>query len=265
MNINNYTTIRLKVEQSVAMLYLNRPDVHNAFNQTMVDELLDIIPRLDEREDIRIVLITGTGPSFSAGADIGWMRESVDHDYQDNLHSATRLSTLFYRLWSLTKPVVVAVNGAAVGGAMGFIGAGDIVIASEKAVFGFTEVRLGIIPAVISPYVLRRAGESAVRELFLTGRRFNAREAQEKNLVNYIVAHDRLEDVSRQRCQELLKAGPAALAACKELLRQVRDMPVETASHYTPELLARLRTTAEAQEGLRAFLEKRHPAWIPAE
>jgi len=263
MENNARETIRIDMDQSVAVIRLNRPEKHNAFNHQMLHELVSVFDEINGRTDIRVVIVTGEGPSFSAGADLNWMQEMVHYDYEENLANARLIARIFYKIYHLNQPVITAVNGAIIGGGMGFVGASDIVIASDRALFGFTEIRLGIIPACISTYLLRKVGEGVLKELFLTGRRFTPEEALEKRLVNHVVAHDRLMTFTREVAEKLLRCGPNALSKCKELFRKIPELPMEEANECAAEMLARLRITDEAQEGMHAFLNKRKPNWVP--
>lgn len=257
----NYQTIRFEIKDKIITIWLNRPEVHNAFNAAMLSELADILDMINNKDDIRVVIFTGEGKSFSAGADLNWMKEMIDYSYEENLKDSEMISKVFYKIYTLNKPVIAAINGATIGGGMGFVGASDIVIASENAKFGLSEVRIGVVPACISPYLFRKVGEGALKELFITGMRFTPEKALKINLINYIVKHDKLMDFSLEKAKELLVCGPNAIAVCKKLFYNVPDMDIETAYDYTAEIIAKLRISDEAQEGMKAFLEKRNPKW----
>lgn len=242
---------------------LNRPDVHNAFNLALLTDLVNILAAIDKADDIRVVIFTGSGKSFSAGADLKWMQQIVNCTYEENLKDSAMIAKVFYKIYTLSKPVIAAINGAAIGGGMGFVGAADIVIASEQAVFSLSEVRIGVIPACISPYLIKKVGEGALKELFISGMRFTPEKALKINLINYVVPHDELLDFAYQKAKELLLCGPKAMARCKELFLKVGDMDLESAYDYTVDLIARQRVSDEAQEGMKAFLEKRKPNWHP--
>ncbi len=257
----SYKTLRYELKDGIIVVWLNRPEVHNAFDDEMLSELVDILDWIEANDAVRVVIFTGAGKSFSAGADINWMRRMVGYTYEENLEDAELISKVFYKIYTLGKPVISAVNGAAIGGGMGFVGASDIVIASTEAKFGLSEVRLGLVPACISPYLIRKAPEGALKELFLSGNRFGPQKAKEVFLVNYIVEPEELLDFALQKARELLLCGPNAIAMCKTLFHRVPDMELEEAYKYTTEAIARLRVSEEAQEGMRAFLEKRPPRW----
>ncbi len=256
-------TIEYYVEKDVARVFLNRPEKHNAFNETMLEELIQVFREVKERQhDIRLLVLSGRGKSFCAGADLNWMKKMVDFSYEENLQDSNQVSECMYRLYSLPQPSIGSINGAAIGGGMGLVAACDISIASSEAVFSLSEVRLGLVPACISPYVIRRAGESRCRELFLSGERITAEKAHEFGLINEVVDPSLLQEQVEKRVYRLLKNGPKALAVCKKLLEEIPQMSLDEAGTYTAEVIARLRVSEEGQEGMNAFLEKRLPAWI---
>jgi len=259
---NVYETLKYEIKDSIITIWLNRPEVHNAFNDTMLAELVDILESIEKTsEDIRVVIFTGEGKSFSAGADLNWMKKMVDYSYEENLADSVMISKVFHKIYTLKKPVIAAINGATIGGGMGFVGASDIVIASEKAKFSLSEVRIGVVPACISPYLMKKVGEGALKELFITGMRFDAHKAIDIKLINYRVEHDQLLAFAQEKAKALCQCGPNAIAICKELFVKVPGMDLKTAYDYTAEVIARLRVSPEAQEGMKAFLEKREPAW----
>ena len=243
------------------MIWLNRPDVHNAFNRDMLKELLEILSDIENNNNIRSIVISGRGRSFSAGADLKWMTETINYSPEKNIEESKLISDLFNKIYTFKKPVISAINGAAIGGGMGFVAASDIVISSKTAIFGLSEVRIGLIPSIISTYLLRKSTEGKLKELFITGRRFSPKVALDAGLINEIVEGENLINAAMKRADELESAGPDAIAACKELFSKIPDMNLEEASDFTSRLLADLRVGDEAQEGMRSFLEKRDPAW----
>lgn len=255
--------IELQRDGPVARVWLNRPDARNAFDGLMVSELRRTLFDLGTQDAVRVIVLGGRGPCFCAGADLQWMKSTAAFTREENLREAQALADLFFTVYNAPKPVVARVHGAALGGGSGLVAASDVAVASLGTQFGFTEVRLGIIPAVIAPYVIAKIGESAARELFLTGERFEAVKAQEIGLLRWAVPEDDLERTVEQRVQELLLAGPRAVAEAKALIREVAWRRVEDVQRYTVERIAEVRTTAEGQEGMRAFLEKRKPSWCP--
>jgi len=256
---------RLQVEFQgpVARIWMNRPDARNAFDGLMTTELRKTLFDLRTVDSVRVIVLGGRGPAFCAGADLQWMKAMVAFTREENLREAQALADLFFTVYESPKPVVARVHGAALGGGSGLVASCDIAVAALGTQFGFTEVRLGILPAVISPYVISKIGESAARELFLTGERFEAVRAQEIGLVRAAVPEDDLDAAVEGRVGELLKAGPRAIAEAKALIREVAFRRVEDVQRYTVEAIADVRTSPEGQEGMRAFLEKRKPDWVP--
>lgn len=262
MSTNTYSTIRYEKIGEVAHITLDRPKVHNAFNSVMIGELLTAFARIKDDPEVRMGVLTGEGKSFCAGADLNWMREIVRYSYEQNLEESLQIAELHHNIYTLPKPTVAKVNGTAIGGGTGFLSACDIAIASEEARFGLSEVKLGLVPAAISPYVVRKIGESKAREYFLTGVRISAERAVEIGLINEIVPLRELGDRVAELVDQLLTSGPEALARCKELILNVARMGTEEAGEYTARMIADLRISAEGQEGMAAFLEKRKPSWV---
>jgi methylglutaconyl-CoA hydratase len=248
----------------VEYLTLNRPGVRNAFNEEMIAELADWAARVtgDAGADgVRVVVLAGAGKTFCAGADVAWMAKTVAYTEEQNMHDAMAASRMFAALDGLPVPLIGRVHGAALGGGSGLCAVCDVVVAEEEAVFGFTEVRLGILPAVISPFALAKIGRSAARELFLTGNRFSAARAQDIGLVHAVVPAPRLDPTVSQYVQEILSAAPEAIAAAKALIARVWARPLAEAMPVTATAIATRRVSPEGQEGLKAFLEKRTPSW----
>ena len=249
----------------VEYLTLNRPDVRNAFNEEVIAELTDWAARTTRdggADGVRAVVLSGAGKTFCAGADVTWMAKTVAYTEAANMEDAMAASRMFAALDSLPVPLIGRVHGGAIGGGAGLCAVCDIVVAEEDAVFGFTEVRLGILPAVISPFALAKIGRSAARELFLTGSRFPAARAQAIGLVHAVVPATQLDSTVSQYVQEILAAAPEAIAAAKALVARVWARPLDEAMTITATAIATRRVSPEGQEGLRAFLEKRRPGWI---
>lgn len=253
--------LQLETVGPLARVWLNRPDVRNAFDGLMVTELRKTLFDLGTIDAVRVIVLGGRGPAFCAGADLQWMKAMASFTREENLREAQAMADLFFTVYNSPKPVVARVHGAALGGGSGLVAAADIAVASLGTQFGFTEVRVGIVPAVISPYVVAKIGESAARELVLTGERFEAVRALEIGLVRAAVPEADLDTAVENRVSELLKAGPRAVAEAKALIREVAFKRVEDVQRYTVERIADIRVTPEAQEGMRAFLEKRKPSW----
>jgi methylglutaconyl-CoA hydratase len=247
-------------DRGVALVSLDRPDRHNALSAPLIDALHSALDRLAGDQTVRVVVLAGEGSSFCAGADIGEMRRAADAAPADNQHDAMRISRLLHRLDTLPKPTLARVHGNAFGGAVGLVAACDIAIASELAVFALSEVRLGLAPAMISPYVLRAIGPRQARRYFLTGERFSAAAAERIGLVHQVVAAQQLDATLSETVADLLAGAPGAQSECKQLIRHVAGH----AAGPDPELaawIARLRAAPEGREGLSAFLDKRPPAW----
>jgi methylglutaconyl-CoA hydratase len=256
-----HETILVESAGRVGRIWLNRPDVHNAFNSVMVRELRGALAALRDDAAVRAVVLSGRGRSFCAGADLNWMREIVRYSYAQNLEESTALADFLHELYAFPKPTLARVNGAAIGGGAGFLAACDIVVADAGAQFGLSEVKIGLVPACIAPYIVRRTGEGRARRYFLTGERFDARRAAEIGLVNDVAPPAGLDAKVDEILALLLSSGPEALAQCKELLRRVPGMNFAEAGPYTAEMIARLRISPEGQEGMASFLEKRKPKW----
>ena len=241
MTTYQYITVAYGYEDRIATVTLRRPAVHNALNTQLIQELTTVFTTLSSDERLHGVILTGEGASFCAGADIAMMREATTLTAEQNLAEALRIADLFQAINTFPCPVIARVNGAAIGGGIGLVAVCDIAIAVETARFAFSEVKLGIAPAVISPYVLRKIGESYARVLFTTGERFSATRAHAIGLVHAVVPPDMLDDAVGKAVQELLTSAPQALRACKRLALTVGQMSHEDARHYTAETLAQLR------------------------
>lgn len=244
----------------VLRLVLNRPEKHNAFDEVQIEALTQAIDEAENDASVRVLVLAANGKSFSAGADLEWMRRMAAFSEEENLADANRLALLLQRLNFIPKPTIAAVQGAAVGGGVGLVAACDIAIGTAQAVFGLTEVRIGLIPATISPYVVQAIGERAARRYFLTGERFDAATAHELGLLNE-VAED-LEAAVARYGDMLLQGGPEAQGATKKLIRRVGRGPINAAMiEDTAARIAKVRAGGEAREGIAAFFEKRKPNW----
>jgi methylglutaconyl-CoA hydratase len=254
-------SVRLEVANGIARVTLARPEARNAFNAEVIEQLHGAFARITSADDVRAVVLAGEGKVFCGGADIGWMRASLDLSFDANLADAQHMSDMFRTIDNCPKPVIAQVHGAALGGGAGLAAVCDIAIAADDAVFGFTEVKLGIIPAVISPFVLAKIGASNARALFLTGERFDAQRAKQIGLVHEVVGAVELGAAVERRLDELFTAGPSAVAAAKLLVRRVLDNAYDDSRTITTRAIAQQRIGAEGQEGLRAFLERRRPSF----
>ena len=241
---------------------LTRPDVRNAFNAELIAELTRTFRELAADDGVRCIVLDGEGRTFCGGADVNWMRASLDLGEGDNVRDAEAMSDMYRAIDRCPKPVIARVHGAALGGGAGLCAVADAVVAERETLFGFTETKLGIIPAVISPFVLAKIGASHARRLFLSGERFDADRAQTIGLVHEVVGADALDGTVDGIVDEVLSAGPEAVAAAKALIPAVRAASYDDSRELTARAIARRRTTPEGQEGLRAFLERRPAAWV---
>jgi len=257
-----FTYLDVRRAGPVEYLTLNRPDVRNAFNDEVIAELTAWAMDAREDRELRAVVLAGAGKVFSAGADANWMARMVAYSHEENLDDARRMAEMFDALDSLPAAVIGRIQGAALGGGAGLAAICDIAIADEAAVFGFTETKLGILPAVISPYVLPKIGPSAARELFLTGMRFDAARAKEIGLVHKVVAAAELDVEVERYVAEILSAAPSGIAASKALIPQVWGRAPRDAMAVTTAVIASQRVSSEGQDGLRAFLTKEKPPWV---
>ncbi|MEX0921771.1 MAG: enoyl-CoA hydratase/isomerase family protein [Rhodovibrionaceae bacterium] len=253
-------------ERGVARLTLTRPEVHNAFNDQLIGELTQALRGLESDPRVRVVVLAAEGKSFSSGADLNWMKSMVGYSEQENLEDSRALAGLMRTLNDLSKPTVALVQGSAFGGGVGLVACCDIAIAVDSAKFALTEVKLGLIPSVISPYVVAAIGQRAARRYFLTGEPFTAKQACALGLIDRVVAAENLESSGAEVLELLLKAGPEAQAAAKDLIFTVSGRPVDDALvEDTARRIARIRVGAEGQEGLTSFFEKRRPDWLADE
>jgi methylglutaconyl-CoA hydratase len=216
--MNGSRTVRVETAGKIGRVTFCRPEVHNAFNDQVIDEMTFAFKRLKTDSDVRVVILSGDGKSFCAGADLNWMRRVKDSAFEDNLDEARRLADLFWDIYSFPKPVIGRINGAAIGGGTGFVAVTDIAVAAQSAVFSFSEVKIGVVPACISPYVIKRVGEGKAREFFLTGERLTSDRALGAGLVNRAVPDEMLDATVNGLVESLLSSGPEAIRVCKELL-----------------------------------------------
>jgi methylglutaconyl-CoA hydratase len=239
---------------------LNRPKVHNAFNETAIKELEHSFRMFGDRQEVRAIVLTGSGATFCAGADLGWMKKMGEISYEDNFADAYRLATMLRTVYRCPKPVIARIQGDAYGGGVGLIAAADIAIATSNACFAFSEVKLGLMPAVISPFVIQAIGSRAARRYFVTGEKFTAQEAYRMGLVHEVVTSDVFDAKVNSLVALIIKNGPNAVIQSKRLIQDI-DLLSEKLAIDTAERIARLRGSEEAREGVQAFLEKRRPAW----
>ena len=258
-----FTALDIELNGPVATLWMNRPDLHNAFDETLIAELTAACVALNEDNDVRIVILAGRGKSFSAGADLNWMKRAANNGLDDNLNDARALALMLRTLAEMKKPTIARIQGAALGGGMGLAAACDIAVASTKAVFATSEVKFGIIPSAISPYVLRAIGARQAYRYFQSAERIDAHRALDIGLVHETVEPEQLDTKISEIVDSLLQGGPLSQAAAKDLIRTVNGRPInDTLVDDTAHRIAHLRATPEAREGIAAFLDKRQPSWM---
>ena len=249
--------------EGVAVVTLNRPEVHNAFNAEVIERLSEIFDDLAKQDGVRVVLIDGAGKSFSAGADLEWMKAAADYTEKENYEDAVAAADMFHRLRMLPQPSIALVHGPALGGGVGLVAATDIAIATAEAQFGLTEVRLGLVPAVISPYAVEAMGPRAARRYFLTGEKFSAGEAMRLGLVHVVVKDKAaMAQESERLVSAILECSPDAIARAKRLINaSMKDFPDHELRNATARFIAEARASEEGKEGIAAFLAKRKPRW----
>ena len=256
--------LNIDFNDGVCTLTLNRPHIHNAFDDVLINQLITTLQELESREDLRVLVITGAERTFSSGADLKWMKSMAEASAEVNREDALYLARLMRLLNTFPAPTIARVNGHAFGGGVGLIACCDIAIASDHSKFGLTEARLGLVPAVISPYVIRAIGERQARRYFLTAERFDAHHAVNIGLIHELCAFESLDDHTNKIIANLLASGPMAQKECKCLISRIgKHSPAEQrrVDENTADLIARLRTGEEGQEGMQAFFDKRPPAW----
>lgn len=256
-------TVQARIDaRGVASVVINRPDKHNAFDDSMIRDLRQAFRVLADDRSVRVMVLSSNGRHFSAGGDLAWMQRMADFDRDHNLQDAEDLAGMLQDLRQMPQPTIAQVQGAAFGGAVGLVSCCDIAIASSTARFALSEVRIGLIPATIGPYVIAAIGERAARRFFVTGEAFDAAAALRHGLVSEVVAHDDLESVVSDLCDTILDNGPQAIRAAKDLITEISGIPAtDELVRETCRRIADLRVSEEGQEGLKAFLEKRPPSW----
>lgn len=251
-------------KHGVATITLNRPEVHNAFNEELIQQLIQVIQECEERDDIRIVVLAANGKSFCAGADLNWMKRSAEYSQDENFEDAMQLAKLLQNLDELSKPTIAKVKGHAFGGGVGLIACCDITISIDSAKYTLSEVKLGLIPAIIGPFVVRAIGARAARRYFQSAERFDAKEAYRVGLIHKLASENEIDEYTDDVIQHLLQGGPQAQAASKKFIALSHQTPInKELLREAAKRIANLRVSDEGQEGLTAFLEKRKPRWNP--
>ena len=258
----NYETLEIKQEKEILTITLNRPEVHNAMNEQLMRELTDCFQKIGLDETIRIIILTGNGKSFCAGADLNWMKSMVSYTKEENIKDSRLLLDLYETIYQCPKPVIGKINGHAFGGGIGLVAVCDISFALPHAKYAFSETKLGIIPSVISTYILRKIPSiSLVRRLFLTGERFPSAYAEKIGLIDYVVEEKELDERINKYCSLLKTSGPKSIQEIKKLLDVYEEQTIEAYKEHTVEKISELRISKEGQEGITAFLEKRPSQW----
>jgi methylglutaconyl-CoA hydratase len=261
--MTTFQTIEFEKQADLGIIWLNRPDIHNAFNEVMIQEVIDCVEAVNEMADIRVVILRGRGKSFCAGADLNWMRGVAQYSFEQNYAESLNLSKCFYTIYTCKKPTIAIVHGAAIGGANGLLASCDFAYADDNTTFSLSEVKIGVVPACISPYVTKRVGEYGARELMLTGRRIKGKEAEHFRLVNKSLPAEELEQHVISVIELLRTSGPKAMTQCKTLIYNICNIEtLDQARESTARMIAEIRASEEGQEGMAAFLEKRKPNWI---
>lgn len=250
-------------ETGIAEIQLNRPEVHNAFDELMIQALTDLLQDVEKQDNVRMTLLKASGNSFCSGGDLNWMKRMAQASVEENKTDAVNLAKLLYTLDQLKKPTIAMVQGLAYGGGVGLLACCDIVVASHNAKFCLSEVKVGLVPSVISPYVVKAMGERAARRYFLTAEAFSTIEAHRLGLVHVVTDESELETKTKEICMKIHEGGPLAQQKSKQLIKDVSQKAIdESIIDYTSTLIAEIRKSEEGQEGLQAFLEKRKPSWI---
>lgn len=252
-----------KQSNGIATITLNRPEKHNAFDDVLIAQMTAAFRDIESDQTVRLMILAANGKNFSAGGDLNWMKRMANYDYHDNLADARALAEMLSTLNSISKPTIARIQGAAFGGAVGLVSCCDIAIASESANFSLSEVKIGLVPATIAPYVIAAIGERASRRFFISAERFGAERALDLGLISEICNADELDSTIARISRQILNNSPAAVAQCKQLISDINHRPIsKELIEETSVCIAKIRKSAEGQEGLSAFLEKRTPAWL---
>lgn len=256
-----YETIDVSKKEDTVTVSLNRPEVHNAMNETLMQELTECFKELSNNDTVRTIVLTGNGKSFCAGADLNWMKSMVNYSKEENIKDSKLLLDLYETIYLCPKPVIGRINGHAFGGGLGLIAVCDITIAVPGLKFAFSEANLGIIPSVISTFVASRMTPSDMRRFFITAERFDSDVAHEIGLIDYVVSFEEFDSKVEYFVEQVRSSGPLAIKEVKNLIKNYREMDEEAYKKFTVEKISELRTSEEGQDGINAFLEKRKPKW----
>ncbi len=258
----SYEFIEFKIDSGVCEVCFNRAEIHNAFNDKMISEIIEAFEKIEKDDDIRVVTLTGNGRSFCAGADLNWMSSMIDYSMDENIADSKELAKMFQTINNCTKPVIGKINGHALGGGVGVVAVCDYVITHNKAKFGFTETRLGLIPAVISPFCIAKIGESHARAWFLSGERFDGEQGIKMGLIHEVTSVEDFEKRSKQVIDSHLLAAPKAASDAKSLIKNILELQASEHEEFTCKAIAKQRISKEGQEGMKALLNKEKPSWV---
>ena len=263
---NNYQSLLINVEQYVATVTLNRPEIRNAFNDEMIGELTDAFEQLGANDNVRVIVLTAAGKAFCAGADLNWMRAMADYSYEENLADADKLAQMLKTIYECSKPTIAAIQGDVYAGGVGLVAVCDVAIAVKIANFCLSEVRLGLAPATISPYVIKALGARASQRYFLSAEVFDAKKARQLGFIHERVSEESLDDAVAAFCDKVVKNSPDAVKTCKRLLHEVAGAPITNELIAdTVKGIADIRSSEQGKEGVQAFLQKRKPDWLTAD
>ena len=257
-------SVTLDIDNSgVARVTLNRPEVHNAFDENVIQALINIFTQINSNDNVRVMILQANGKSFSAGADLNWMQKMATYSFDENKQDAQQLAKMLNTLYSINKPTIARVQGAAFGGAVGLVACCDIAVGSKLSKFCLSEVKLGLVPATISPYVIKALGQREAKRLFMTAEVISSRRARRLGLLSETVSEEELDTTIDAIVKAILKNGPTAVSQAKALANDIADRPInDDLLDYTSEVIAHIRVSDEGQEGLKAFLEKRKANWV---
>lgn len=261
--MKDFTTLKIEFDEDIATILLNRPEVHNAYNEVMINELAEAFKNIGRMSDILVVILRGKGKSFCSGADLDWMKNVVKYTYDQNYFESLQLSKCLYTIYTCKKPTIAISHGAVIGGANGLISACDFSFCEDDTTFSFNDVKLGIVPAVIAPYVIKRIGEFSAREIMLPGKKFKGKEAENYKLVNKSFQKNSIDSYLQELISQFRTSGPSAMAFCKNLIYDISNsLTMDEAIEYTAKLVADVRASDEGQEGMASYLKKRKPYWV---
>ena len=261
--MNNYKNLLVTIKNYVATVTLNRPEIRNAFNDNTISELTSVFKQLGQSDDVRVIVLAAAGKAFCAGADLNWMRAMADYDYQENLADADTLAQMLKTIYDCSKPTIAAIQGDVYAGGMGLVAVCDIAIAVKNANFCLSEVRLGLAPATISPYVIKALGARASQRYFLTAEVFNAKKARQLGFVHERVSEESLDDTVARLCAKIVNNSPDAVKTCKRLLHDIEGKSInDELIADTVKEIADIRASEQGKEGVQAFLQKRKPDWL---